>query len=82
MKKILMLSFVFASLALFFPKSSQAGMTCSTDAYGNTSCYGTGSDTGYNTTMSTDAYGNTNVYDNQGGSMTCSTDAYGNTSCY
>ena len=79
MKRILMLSIVFASLALFFPKSSEAAMTCTTDSFGNTQCY---DNTGYSLNSTTDSFGNTQIYDNQGGSMNCTTDAYGNTSCY
>ena len=82
MKKILLTSIVFAFFVLFFPENSEAGKTCSTDAYENTRCYGTGDDSGYNSTTTQDAYGNTRTYDSQGNTETCSTDAYGNTRCY
>ena len=85
MKKLIAATFaalMFFAFEMAIPKSSEAGMTCSTDSWGNTQCYGTGSDSGYNTNMSTDSWGNTNIYDNQGGSMSCSTDSWGNTSCY
>ena len=77
-----MLSVVIASLALFFPKSSEAEMTCYSDEFGNTQCYGSGDDSGYNMNVTEDSFGNTNIYDNQGGSMNCITDDFGNTSCY
>ena len=77
MKKIFFTAIIFFSLIT----SIYAGMRCSTDAWGNTSCRGTGNDIGYNTRSSTDSWGNTTIRDNRGNSLRCSTDAWGNTNC-
>ncbi len=66
--------------------SAHAGMSCTTDVYGSTTCYGTdmysgpGKDTG---TLfgSTDVYGGSTWMPNDGPSFYCSTDLYGNTTC-
>ncbi|MDC0315932.1 hypothetical protein OAL32_03335 [Synechococcus sp. AH-551-G15] len=71
------------ALTLITPAPANAGMNCSSDSYGNTSCYGGG---GGSFNSSSDGYGNTNYYgtDSNGNSFggSCSSDGYGNTSCY
>lgn len=77
MKKLFLLSALIA-----FALPANAGVQCSTDAWGNTTCYGTNNDSGYSSRSSTDAWGNTTTTDNRGNTMRCSTDAWGNTTCY
>ena len=78
MKKIMLGIFLLFSLIT----NTSAGLNCSTDSWGNTTCYGTGEDSGYSLNSSTDSWGNTTIYDNQGSTTNCSTDSWGNTSCY
>ena len=76
MKKLLAFILVFA-----FAGTVQAGVRCTTDAWGNTTCYGTGDNSGYSSRTTTDAWGNTNTTDNRGNRVRCTTDAWGNVTC-
>ena len=69
---------VFA-LEMAVPKSSEAGVTCRTDFYGNTNCVNTS--TGASSTTRTDFYGNDNTSFSNGSSMSCRYDFYGNYVC-
>ena len=84
MKTFIAATFValtFFAFEMAVPKSSEAGMNCRTDSWGNTRCSGTGNNSGYSATMRTDSWGNTRIRDNRGGSTTCRTDSWGNTRC-
>ena len=70
---------IFLSIESINPKSSEAGIRCSTDFYGNTRCTDSGS--GLSSTSRTDFYGNTRTNFSNGSSMTCRTDFYGNLNC-
>ena len=76
-----MKSLLLISTIVMFSMPLQAGVTCRTDAWGNTTCHGTGNDRGYNSTTRTDAWGNTSTTDNRGNTVNCRTDAWGNTTC-
>ena len=69
------------ALTLITPEAN-AYTSCSTDMWGNTSCYGVGGS--FNS--STDSWGNTNYYgsDSNGNSYSgsCSSDMWGNTTCF
>ena len=69
-------------LIIFVSYSSYAGQRCSKDYFGNVNCYGTGSDSGYNSRTTTDYFGNTTTTDNRGNTMRCSKDYFGNLNCY
>ena len=70
------------ALTLITPEA-KAWTNCSTDSFGNTSCYGSG---GSSFNSSTDSFGNSTYYgtDSNGNSFggSCSSDSFGNTSCY
>ena len=72
---------IVALITTTFNTLAEAGMRCSTDYFGNTTCTGTGSSSGYNTRSSTDYFGNTTIRDNYGNSMRCSRDYFGNVNC-
>ena len=77
-----MKSILFAiSAILFWSTSASAGMSCTTDYFGNVVCNGTGQDSGYSSTTTTDYFGNDVTTDNQGNRQTCSTDYFGNYVC-
>ena len=61
--------------------SANAGVRCSKDYFGNLTCYGTGSDTGYRSSTTKDHFGNTTTRDNQGNTTRCSKDYFGNITC-
>ena len=69
------------ALTLITP-AANAGMNCSSDGFGNTSCYGSGG----LFSSSSDGFGNSSYYgtDSNGNSFggSCSSDGFGNTSCY
>tara|TARA_B100001123_G_C14410353_1_gene670516 strand:- start:185 stop:436 length:252 start_codon:yes stop_codon:yes gene_type:complete len=74
----------FAAIMVFaiemaVPKPSVAGITCSTDFYGNTRCVDSGSGAWSNT--QTDFYGNDNTTFSNGSTMSCRYDFYGNYVC-
>jgi hypothetical protein len=82
MKKYAAIAFmalIFLSIESITPKSSEAGITCNTDFYGNTRCVDSGS--GFSSNSRTDFYGNTRHNFSDGSSMTCRTDFYGNLRC-
>ena len=64
-----------------FAFSANAGVRCSTDYFGNQTCYGTGNDSGYRSQGSTDYFGNQTWTDNKGNRTRCTTDYFGNTNC-
>jgi hypothetical protein len=73
---------LFMSMSLIlFASAANAGMRCSTDYWGNQTCYGTGQDSGYQQRRSTDYFGNDTYRDNRGNTMRCSTDYFGNYTC-
>ena len=77
MKKTVLL----VAFSMMFVSQAFAGLNCSTDYFGNTTCYGTGEDSGYSSTTSEDYFGNTTTRDNSGNTTTCSTDYFGNVTC-
>ena len=88
MKKISMLIValaIFAGAQMLVPNKSEAGMKCSTDFYGNTTCVETGGDPYSGGSVwkgsKTDIYGNQNWSSNTGQSFSCRTDFYGNLVC-
>lgn len=70
-----------SALLFMFAFSAHAGLRCTTDHWGNQTCYGTGSDTGYSSRTTTDHWGNTQTYDSNGDSYRCTTDHWGNVTC-
>ena len=70
---------MFFAFEMTVPKSSEAGVRCSTDFYGNTNCVNT--TTGFSSRTSTDFYGNDNTSFSDGTRMRCSYDFYGNYNC-
>jgi len=76
MKKLI-LTTIIGGLSL----SAFTGTSCSMDFYGNYNCFGTGQDSGYNSSTKRDFYGNDNYSDNYGNQISCSTDFYGNYNC-
>ena len=69
---------MFFAFEMAIPKSSEAGVTCRTDFYGNTHCT---SSSGLSSTTRTDYYGNDNTSFSNGSSMSCRYDYYGNYVC-
>ena len=69
---------MFFSLEMTAPQSSDAGVTCSTDVFGNYNC--SSSDGSYSTTT-TDVFGNDNTSFSDGSTMSCYTDVFGNYVC-
>ena len=60
---------------------ANAGVTCSTDYFGNTTCRGNGADSGWSSRGSKDYFGNETWRDNSGNTTTCHTDYFGNYVC-
>ena len=82
MKTLVATAFVglmFFAFEMMVPKSSEAGVSCSTDFYGNTTCVD--SDSGLSSRTQTDFYGNDNTSFSDGSNMSCSYDFYGNYNC-
>lgn len=77
----LMMFVLLVSLTFIFVFAASAGVRCSTDYFGNQTCYGTGTDSGYRSQGSTDYFGNQTWTDNKGNRTRCSTDYFGNTTC-
>ena len=61
--------------------TAYAGMTCRTDYFGNVTCTGTGTDSGWSTRGTQDYFGNETWNDNRGNTQRCSTDYFGNYTC-
>jgi uncharacterized protein YraI len=73
---------LFVALSFIVVSSgANAGLRCSTDYFGNQTCYGTGQDSGYTQRRSTDYFGNDTYRDNRGNTTRCSTDYFGNYNC-
>ena len=73
----------FAAIMIFalemtVPKSSEAGVTCRTDVWGNYVC---NDSFGNSSTTRTDVWGNDVTNFSSGGSMSCRTDVWGNYVC-
>ncbi len=85
MKKIgtiLGAAIILIGLQVIAPNKSDAAVTCSTNAWGQTVCRETGFGSSGNTwTGSTDAWGGTQWRSNTGQSFRCSTNAWGQTVC-
>ncbi len=81
MKTLIVATFaalMFFAFEMATPKSSEAGITCNTDFWGNYVCrdsYGNSSST------NTDFWGNDVTNFSSGGSMSCSYDFWGNFVC-
>ena len=73
MKSLLLPILIAASFA------ATASVTCSSDGYGNTTCYDSD---GGSSDFHDDGYGNTYGQDSDGNSVNCYSDGYGNTTCY
>ena len=69
---------MFFSLEMTVPQSSDAGVTCRTDVFGNYVCRGSD---GSSSTTRTDVFGNDNTSFSDGSSMSCRTDVFGNYVC-
>lgn len=76
---LLVLLFLLAIIQLYQPVC--AGISCSKDYFGNTTCVGTGEDSGYFGHGETDYFGNDRYEDNRGNQVDCQTDYFGNYSC-
>ena len=69
---------MFFSLEMAVPQSSDAGVTCRTDFFGNYNCT---SSSGLSSTTRTDFFGNDNTSFSDGSRMSCRTDFFGNYVC-
>tara|TARA_B100002019_G_scaffold247154_1_gene225405 strand:+ start:348 stop:623 length:276 start_codon:yes stop_codon:yes gene_type:complete len=78
---------IFISLQMLVPNTSEAGVTCSTDVWGNYNCRETGNFSGnsWSSSTRTDVWGNDVTTFNNGfgqtQTMSCRTDVWGNYVC-
>lgn len=81
MKKYVAIAFmalIFLSIESITPKSSEAGVSCKTDYFGNYVCRDT---MGNSSTTKSDFFGNDVTNFSNGGRMSCKTDYFGNYVC-
>ena len=75
---IVFTALIFLSFESITPRSSEAGVSCSTDIWGNYVCRDT---YGNSSTTRRDIWGNDVTNFSTGGTMTCRTDIWGNYVC-
>ncbi len=81
MKKYMAIAFtalIFLSIESINPKSSEAGVSCRTDIFGNYVCRDT---RGNSSTTKRDIFGNDVTNFSNGGRISCKTDIFGNYVC-